>query len=98
MNDASKSNQPPEETDDTTRAGSLRGGAGRKDEIPKGHPGVWPAEGPHPDNPDIPVRTAAEFGQGDRGAAGYVYSGESEFFPLPPSGEPESDAQTGSGQ
>ena len=97
MNDASKSNETPEESGDTTRAEGLRGGAGRIDEIPKGHPGVWPADAPHPDNPDIPVRTPAEFGQGDRGAAGYQDSGQSEVFLNPPSGETESDAGTGSG-
>jgi len=94
MSDASNSNEGPEEAAGIPRTNQPRGGAGRIDEIGKDHPGVWPADGPHPDNPDIPIRTAAEFGQGARGAAGYEDSGQSEAFPIPPDDETESDAGT----
>lgn len=72
-----------EEKQDTTDAARQResgvpgGGAGRRDEV--GGSGVYPASaGSAPG--DAVVRTPAEWGQGDRGAAGYEDSGCSELF------------------
>ena len=51
-------------------------GQGRVDDV-RGS-GVYPASGPWPQG-DAPVRTMAEWDQGERGAAGYADHGESEL-------------------
>ncbi|MGH7446843.1 MAG: hypothetical protein ACREK1_01215 [Longimicrobiales bacterium] len=67
----------PEKADDRRESGLPGGGAGRKDEV--GGSGVYPASaGKAPEGAEI--RTPAAWGQGDRGAAGYEDSGESELF------------------
>lgn len=68
-----------DETKDAgTESGQPGGGRGRRDEV--GGSGVYPASGAEvPEGAD--VRTPAEWGQGDRGAAGYEDSGRSELNP-----------------
>jgi hypothetical protein len=61
------------------RGGMPGDGAGRRDEI-GGKTGVYPWSDAPPDL-DAPVRTEAEFGQGDRGAEGYDDAGTSEGSP-----------------
>lgn len=58
-------------------SGRPGGGAGRREEV--GGSGVYPVSGPHPDDPNAPIRDQASFGQGDRGAKGYADSGGSEL-------------------
>ena len=76
-------NSEPEttETDSDTehRAGMPGDGAGRRDEI-GGKSGVYPFSDAPPDL-DAPIRTEAEFGQGDRGPEGYEDAGTSEGSP-----------------
>lgn len=65
--------KPEEERHESGRPSN---GKGRRDET--GRSGVYPASGPlPPGNP--PIRTQAEWGQGERGAAGYEDHGESEL-------------------
>lgn len=85
---ASNKNQTPEPTPDDTGADERResghpgGGKGRTDEV--GHSGVQPVSIPHTPLADAAVRTMAEWGQGERGAAGYDDHGESELIAMPP--------------
>lgn len=59
----------------TEREGESPGGQGRRDEV--GHSGVYPMSAPeHP--PDAEIRQQAEWGQGERGAAGSADHGDSE--------------------
>lgn len=68
-------------------------GRGRRDET--GRSGVYPASGPLPPRGDTPIRTPAEWGQGERGAAGYADHGDSEMMTLPPGEQPqEQQSQT----
>lgn len=69
--------------------GEPGGGRGRRDEV--GGSGVYPASaGTAPD--DAVARLPAEWGQGDRGAAGYDDAGSSELFWYPVQLD---DAETG---
>lgn len=62
------------------------GGKGRKEK--PGRSGVYPmSAGVMPPSGDAPVRDMNEFGQGERGAAGYEDHGSSELEYMPPSGE-----------
>lgn len=76
-------------------SGKPGGGAGRRDEV--GRSGVYPASGPHPDNPNAPLRGQASWGQGSRGAEGARDSGTSEVFDMP-SELPEDIVGQGSNQ
>jgi hypothetical protein len=67
------------ESGQTSRAGMPGDGAGRRDEI-GGKTGVYPFS-EAPADVDAPVRTGAEFGQGDRGPEGYNDAGTSEGSP-----------------
>jgi hypothetical protein len=67
------------DSDAEHRAGMPGDGAGRRDEI-GGKSGVYPFSEAPPDL-DAPVRTEAEFGQGDRGPEGYNDAGTSEGSP-----------------
>jgi hypothetical protein len=77
---------PPEELDaeqssEPKRGGMPGDGAGRRDEI-GGTTGVHPfSETDSAEAADMPIRTGAEWGQGERGAAGYEDAGESELSP-----------------
>jgi len=51
-------------------------GGGRRDEV--GRSGVYPMSGPHPPG-DAPIRGQMEWGQGERGTAGYYDHGGSEL-------------------
>src|SRR5256885_14659606 len=80
----------PADTDAEHRAGMPGDGKGRRDEI-GGKTGVYPFSDAPPDL-DAPIRTGAEFGQGDRGPEGYNDAGTSEGPPAgtaqePPEGE-----------
>jgi hypothetical protein len=55
-------------------------GAGRRDEI-GGKTGVYPFNDAPSDLGDAPVRTGAEWGQGERGPEGYNDAGTSEGSP-----------------
>lgn len=71
----------------TRDAGAPGGGAGRIEDTQSQDAGVWPASGPHPDNPDATYQGMSSFGQGERGAQGYEESGQSEVRTMPPEGE-----------
>ncbi len=58
-------------------SGMPGGGAGRRDE--PGRSGVYPASRSEGATGDAPLRGESEWGQGERGAAGYEDSGESEL-------------------
>lgn len=60
------------------RRGMPGDGKGRTEQ--PGRSGVYPASGPLPPD-DAPVRTEAEWGQGERGAAGANDAGGSEPRP-----------------
>ncbi len=63
--------------EDVRESGRPGGGQGRTDEI--GGSGVQPVSIPHTVRPDAVIRGMAEWGQGERGAAGYQDHGESEL-------------------
>ena len=65
--------------EDQPHAGLPGDGKGNRDVI-EGKSGVYPFTDAPPDL-DAPVRTAAEFGQGDRGPEGYWDAGTSEGSP-----------------
>lgn len=67
---------------DVRESGHPGGGQGRKDEV--GRSGVQPASIPHAPRADAVIRSMAEWGQGERGAAGYLDHGESELRQVPP--------------
>ncbi len=69
--------------DQEPESGQPGGGQGRVDEV--GGSGVYPASGPMPEG-EAEIRTMAEWGQGERGAAGYEDSGSSETMHMPPEG------------
>ncbi|MDA8217128.1 MAG: hypothetical protein M0Z94_05860 [Dehalococcoidales bacterium] len=75
MNDKEerKERQPEEE------AGEPGGGKGRRDEV--GRSGVYPASDPNAPG-GAEVRGQQEWGQGERGAAGYENHGQSELTSL----------------
>jgi hypothetical protein len=75
------------------RAGMPGDGAGRRDDI-GGKTGVYPFSDAPPDI-DAPVRTGAEFGQGDRGAEGYKDAGTSEGSPAATAQELLEDDEAG---
>lgn len=62
-------------------SGNPGGGRGRRDET--GPSGVYPASGPRPPHGDAVIRTQAEWGRGERGAAGYEDHGQSELITMP---------------
>ncbi len=66
--------RPPEEK---RESGIPGGGAGRRDE--PGHTGVYPVSSAEGASAEAPLRGEAEWGQGERGAAGYEDSGSSEL-------------------
>lgn len=71
--------RPTRPTDEQVReSGMPGGGAGRRDEI-GGRSGVFPASSAEGAPSDAEIRTQAEWGQGERGAAGYEDSGSSEL-------------------
>ena len=71
----SREEQRPEE--DRRESGQPGGGQGRPDE--PGRTGVYPASRAEGASPDAPLRGESEWGQGERGAAGYEESGGSEL-------------------
>lgn len=78
---------------ETPHAGNPGDGAGRIEDPGTQYAGVWPVSGPPSDNPDARIHDMASFGQGERGAAGYEDSGDSEVVSIPPAGgEPGSDS------
>lgn len=83
---------------ETPHAGNPGDGAGRIEDPGAQHAGVWPVSGPPSGNPDARIHDMASFGQGERGAAGYEDSGDSEVMTIPPAGgEPGSGDGPGSG-
>ncbi len=68
--------------DERRESGHPGGGQGRTDEV--GHSGVQPVSIPHAPRADAVIRGMAEWGQGERGAAGYQDHGESELVAIPP--------------
>jgi hypothetical protein len=62
---------------DLSESGMPGGGKGRRDE--PGQSGVYPASAAEGAAGDAPLRGQAEWGQGERGAAGYEDSGSSEL-------------------
>jgi hypothetical protein len=81
--------QMADKTPKENRRKSKASGQGRKENV-KGS-GVYPVSGPLPPG-DAEIKGQAEWGQGERGAAGYEDHGDSEAMTLPPeSEEPQSD-------
>lgn len=72
--------------DEIRESGNPGGGRGRTDEI-GGRSGVQPVSLPHSPRPEAVIRGMAEWGQGQRGPAGYEDHGESEIVAMPPSAE-----------
>lgn len=69
--------EPASSEERNRESGVPGGGKGRRDEV--GGSGVYPASsGRAPAGSEI--KTPAEWGQGDRGAAGYEDAGNSELF------------------
>ena len=68
--------------------------SGKREEI--GHTGVYPVSAMDDASPDAPIKGEMEWGQGERGAAGYEDHGESEPVTLPPETEPQ-EGTTGAG-
>ncbi len=66
---------PPDEAQ--RESGQFGGGQGRRDEV--GRTPVYPASDIEEAPPDAVVRGQMEWGQGERGPAGYYDSGESEI-------------------
>jgi len=64
---------------DAQRGGMPGDGAGRREE--PGDTGVYPFSEAPADEADAPVRTGAEWGQGEAGPGGYEDSGSSEIIP-----------------
>jgi hypothetical protein len=62
------------------------GGKGRRDKLDS--TGVYPMSAGIPEGKHLEIRTPAEWGQGDRGAAGYDDAGESELS-IPPVRKPD---------
>ena len=62
----------------------VRHGTGPRDEV--GHTGVYPVSAMDEASPDAPIKGQMEWGQGERGAAGYEDHGESEVITIPPEG------------
>lgn len=62
--------------------------------------GVYPASAARRPPPDAPARGMAEFGQGERGAAGYEDHGESEVVWIPPEDwhAPEAESESSAEQ
>jgi hypothetical protein len=80
---------PAEELHEEGLPGS---GKGRKEK--PGRSGVYPmSAGEMPPSGDAPVRDMNEWGQGERGAAGYEDHGSSEVEYIPPSGEPSEESE-----
>ncbi len=71
--------------EDVRESGRPGGGQGRRDEI--GGSGVQPVSIPHAARPEAVIRGMAEWGQGERGAAGYQDHGESELRLVAPAAE-----------
>jgi hypothetical protein len=69
--------EQPQEPEEQRESGMPGGGAGRRDE--PGKSGVYPASQAEGASPDAPLRGQAEWGQGERGAAGSEDSGSSEL-------------------
>lgn len=78
QNTASANAQPAnnQSTDASQRGGMPGDGAGRRDDT--GISGVYPLSASQGADPNAPIVTEPAFGQGDRGAAGYNDSGDSE--------------------
>jgi hypothetical protein len=76
--------QSKEETEQEARreSGDPGGGKGRRDEVGR-IGGVYPASSMEEAPSDAVIRGQAEWGQGEKGAAGFHDSGQSEPAPLP---------------
>jgi hypothetical protein len=81
------------DSDAEHRGGMPGDGAGRREEI-GGKTGVYPFS-EAPSDLDAPVRTEAEFGQGDRGPEGYNDAGTSEGSPAATADELLKDKDAG---
>ncbi|HEU4792690.1 MAG TPA: hypothetical protein VFS96_03435 [Nitrolancea sp.] len=84
--------QPTSPAEEFHEEGLPGGGKGRKEK--PGRSGVYPmSAGVMPPSGDAPVRDMNEFGQGERGAAGYEDHGSSELEHMPPGGEPSEESE-----
>lgn len=82
--------QPDSPAEEFHEEGLPGSGAGRKEK--PGRSGVYPMSAHEmPPSGDAPVENMNEFGQGERGAAGYEDHGSSETIYIPPSGEPSEE-------
>ncbi len=74
----------PSDQDDAARGGMPGDGAGRRDET--GTSGVYPLSASQGASGNAPIIGEEAWGQGDRGAAGYSDSGDSETMTIPSDG------------
>jgi hypothetical protein len=88
---AKQGGQQAKQSGSVPRGGNPGDGAGRTYDPESRHSGVFPVSGPPPDDPNATFQGMASFGQGERGAAGFQDSGQSEIFTMPPEGETADD-------
>ena len=89
MSEEERQGEERNEAPETHAAGMPGGGVGRRDEV-GGRTGVYPwTEVTDEQEDQLPTRTAAEWGQGLAGPAGYEDSGTSELSPPFPGPPPE---------
>lgn len=75
-NEGENRQELPDEERQRQESGVPGGGKGRRDEV--GRSGVYPASEIEEAPDDVEIRQPAEWGQGERGAAGYYDHGDSE--------------------
>lgn len=66
-------------TSEVNQSGKVDGGGVGRREAP-GHTGVYPVSADQGATPDAPIQGQSSWGQGDRGAAGYQDSGNSQIL------------------
>jgi hypothetical protein len=93
MTDRSDREEAPtqETAENVPHAGMPGDGAGRVEDPGIRGQGVRPLSAGLSGNPEARIQDMASFGQGERGAAGYEDSGQSELLTMPPDagGTPE---------
>jgi hypothetical protein len=81
MMDIERARDGPAEEEQSRESGMPGGGKGRKDA--PGYTGVYPVSHMAGADPQATTHGEMTWGQGERGAAGYVDRGESEVFTVP---------------
>jgi hypothetical protein len=95
MGESKKSEETKAKAGSVPHGGMPGDGAGRIEDPGTQHAGVWPMSGPLPPDPNVRAQGMASFGQGERGAAGYEDSGQSELITVPPDEMPSAGGSAG---